>query len=189
MNDIKLLFLAEFVRACPTPRSVDLLLIGGLPGSGKTYLATEVFQDRVRFNLDTMRADYWRMAYRRELREGDYNASPVDVLASNERALIDYHLVRGHKVVVDNTMLRREWRKPYARIATKHRRTCGMLFLDMPWSICEARMRDRAADSHVRVPDDVLAMFREQVVLPTMAEGYTRVWIARSNEELAELLR
>lgn len=98
-----------------------LILITGLPGSGKTTLAKK-FQKRHNGIggdiIDHFEADmYFTDA------DGTYNYVAGDIGKAHEwcQKKVEESLVAGHQCIVSNTS-RREWeRKPYFEMARKHK--------------------------------------------------------------------
>lgn len=162
----------------------DLLLVGGIQGSGKTFTATRFFADRLRINLDEIRSAYVRMTRYREPTNEDFPMLPHELLVAHERRILEHHLEQGDAIVMDNTMIRPEWRLPYVERAHHHGRTVSMLFLDLPLERCLANNQGRGRV----LPRTLVERFHAQRVLPTAAEGYDRLHVVRSYETLAEVI-
>lgn len=162
----------------------DLLLVGGIQGSGKTFVATRFFPDRLRISLDEIRAAYVRMTRGRDPRNEDFDGLPHEILVEHERRIMIHHLEQGDRLVMDNTMIRPEWRIPYVERAHAAGCTVAMLFLDMPLARCLANNGGRGRV----LPRPLIERFHGERVLPTPAEGYDRLHVVTSYDELGAVI-
>lgn len=147
--------------------NVDLLLVGGPQGAGKSSLATRWFRDRRRVNRDEIRAFHRRLTTGRDWRTGDWNQSIEPLITTIEMAVIRHELAAGNQVVVDNTLINEELRAPYIALAKELGKSIGCLFLALPLELC--RTRNQARD--LTVPDQVLLEFHQSMTPPSLAEG------------------
>lgn len=152
---------------------VDILLIGGLQGSGKSSLATSFFRDRRRINRDDIRAFLKTMTTGQPWRPQDWTPEIEPLVTEIEMATLRHELAAGKRVVIDNTLITPELRAPYVEVAQQLGKTIGCLFLALPLEACRERnqKRDRI------VPDHILSAFAEDMVPPAEAEGLDMVRI------------
>lgn len=149
-------------------RAIDLVLVAGVQGSGKTTLTKELFRDRVRVNLDEIRFFYKRMTTGGEWSNHDWRPAIEPLFRKIEEDCLRFNLEQGHPVVVDNTNISRRSRAHYVSIARSLGRTVGLLFLDLPLETCMVRNRGRS----VRVPEPVVEEFFTTRELPAEDEGF-----------------
>ena len=128
-----------------------LILLVGIPGSGKTTLAKKLTaRGFLRLNADSIREALWGDAA--DQRE------PEKVFGVFFKQL-EEALAQGLDIVIDNTNLNQKQRKPILdRAAKAGYSDIDLWLLDVPLDVCLSRnrMRERA------VPDDIVAnMFIE----------------------------
>jgi predicted kinase len=148
-------------------QNVDILLIGGLQGSGKSSLATSFFPNRRRVNRDEIRAFHTRMTRSRDWRPEDWSARVEPMVSAIEMAILRYELEHDRSVVIDNTVITEELRAPYVALARQLGKTVGCLFLHLPLEFCKQQNRQRDR----QVPEEVLDHFHSSLELPRDAEG------------------
>ena len=154
-------------------RDLDLVLVAGVQGSGKTTLTTGGFRDRVRVNLDEIRYSYKRMTTGREWRNDDYRPGLEPLFRQIEDDCLRFNLRAGNRLVVDNTNVSRKSRAHYLALARSMERSVGLIFLDLPLTTCLERNRGRTA----HVPEPVIAEFYQNREMPSADEGFDRVHV------------
>ncbi len=121
------------------PAGARLLMLAGLPGSGKTTLAREVAlrhpflvleSDRLRKTL-VPRPEYSAIEHRRVFRAC--------------HRLIDEFLGKGYPVMVDATNLNQRSRKPILSIASRHHAPAAIAVVVAPAETVKSRLADREA--------------------------------------------
>lgn len=154
-------------------RDVDLVLVAGVQGSGKTTLTRHGFTDRVRVNLDEIRNFYKRMTVGGEWRSDDWRPAMEPLYRQIEDDCLRFNLTAGHRVVCDNTNISRRNRAHYLSMARALKKTIGILFLDLPLDTCLDRNRHRSAF----VPEPVIAEFFQMREMPSADEGFDAVHV------------
>jgi predicted kinase len=149
-------------------RDLDLVLVAGVQGSGKTTLTTQLFRDRIRINLDEIRFFYKRMTTGTDWRNDDWRPAIEPLFRKIEEDCLRFNLQAGQRVVVDNTNISRRSRAHYCAIAKTLGKSVGLLFLDLPLETCKTRNAGRP----VKVPEPVLEEFFTIRELPTLDEGF-----------------
>lgn len=152
---------------------VDVLLVAGIQGSGKSTLTTARFRDRCRTNLDEVRYFHRRLTSGQPWRPSDWNREFEPLILVLEEQIIRFHLQRGTRVVIDNTNCTRESRQHYVRIARELGKTIGIIYLDPKLDLCLTRNEARP----VTVPEDVIQAFHERKELPDASEGFDRLLV------------
>lgn len=153
--------------------NVDILLIGGPQGSGKSSLATSWFRDRKRINRDEIRRFYLKMTTGKDWEASDWTPTMEPLVTEIEMAVLRKELGDGHRVVIDNTIIREDLRRPYIDLAEELGKTVGCLFLALPLDWCREKNQSR----HFAIPDHVLCDYYTSMSLPRATEGFDMVQI------------
>lgn len=152
----------------------DLILICGIPASGKTYLTQHRYCDRIRLNRDDIRFSHKRMiSCGQTWTQSDFDLGLEKIFSDYEMKLLRYHLQKGQKIVVDNTNVTQTRRKPYIEVAKTLGKTLGILFLNSPIELCLARNRNRANV----IPESIVRKYNDDIELPQIDEGFDVVEI------------
>ena len=152
----------------------DLVLICGIPASGKTYLTQNRYRDRVRLNRDDIRFAHKRLiGYGQTWTQSDFDLELEGIFSDYEMKLLRYHLQKGHKIVVDGTNVTRARRKPYVDVAKRLGKTIGILFLNPPIELCLERNQNRENI----IPEPIVSKYNNDIELPHIGEGFDVVEI------------
>jgi len=135
----------------------------GLPGSGKsTYLE--------RLGLRGLSSD----AIRGLLADDETDQTIHVRVFQTLRYLLRQRLALGREVTyIDATNLRPEERRPYLEIGQQFGVDVEALFFEVPLAL----WRERNAQRHRVVPEDVLEKMAAKLVAPSLTEGFTKVTI------------
>lgn len=152
----------------------DLILICGIPASGKTRLTHNRYRNRIRLNRDDIRFSHKRMiSYGQKWGQSDFDSDLEKIFSDYEMALLQYHLQRGHKIVVDNTNITQARRKPYVDASKTLGKTIGILFLNPSIELCLKRNQNREN----RIPEPIVRRYNKDIELPHVDEGFDVVEI------------
>ena len=143
--------------------TATLLVLQGLPGSGKTTWAETwrtadpehrvvVSRDQIRFHL------YRKYRELTQLQE--------DIVTGVEFRLADLALRQGKSVAADATHLLREHADRWVRLAERHGVAHEVIRIDTPLRECLRRNRNRAAAGGRFVPESVIIDMNEQAEWP-----------------------
>ena len=157
-------------------QNVDIIVVCGLPGSGKSHFASAHFSGsgRLRVNRKELRRLLFEMThFGQKWSEKEFASSDEFLVAHLERKIIEHFLQNHKKLLIDNTSMSRESRKHYLTTARQAGKSIGAIFLDTPVAECLQRNRLRG-DS---IPDRVISNLAAEKELPEVSEGYKDVMI------------
>lgn len=152
----------------------DLILICGIPASGKTHLTQNKYKDRIRLNKDDIRFAHKRLiSYGQKWTQSDFDLELEKIFSDYEMELLQYHLQKGYKIVVDGTNVTRARRKPYVDVAKRLSKTIGILFFNSPIELCLKRNQNRENI----IPESIVRKYNNDIELPHISEGFDVVEI------------
>ncbi len=157
-------------------QNLDIVVMCGLPGSGKSHFAGTHFMGtgRLRVNRKELRRLLFEMThFGQKWAEKDFASSDEFLVNHVERKIIEHFLQGKKKLLIDNTSMSRESRRHYVTIAHQAGRSIGAIFLDTPVSRCLERNRSRE-DS---VPERVISNLQAEKELPDVSEGFAQVLV------------
>jgi len=157
-------------------QNLDIIVVCGLPGSGKSHFAGANFSGtgRLRVNRKELRRLLFEMTrFGQKWSEKEFASSDELLVKHVERKIIEHFLQNHKKLLIDNTSMSQESRKPYLTIARQAGKSIGAIFLDIPVTRCLERNRSRE-DS---VPERVISNLQAEKELPDVAEGYKEVLV------------
>ncbi len=157
---------------------LDLVLVCGLPGSGKSHFSSAFFKhtSRKRVNRKEIRRLVFEMTnFGEEWHEKDFTNVDEFLVKHAERRIIEHLLQNGQQVLIDNTSVSATSRGTYLKIAAQLKKSIGVIFLDVPLEKCLSRNRERTDP----IPEPVISNLLAAVDRPTKAEGFGEVLTVR----------
>jgi predicted kinase len=154
----------------------DIILVCGLPSSGKSYLSRNEFNinERKRINRKEIRRLIYEMtSFGEKWSEQLFASVDQHLVKHTERKMIEHLLSTGEKILIDNTSITVDSRKLYTTIAARMNKTIGAIFIDADVNRCI--MRNRASKDPV--PENVFPKLSAGKTLPDKREGFTAVVI------------
>lgn len=141
------------------PPSLEVVLLVGLPGSGKTSFVRARLAGHAHVSKDLMRSTR------------DRNPRQL--------ALVAQALAAGRSVVVDNTNLRSTDRAPLIAASRAAGAKVVGYFFDATAKECLAR--NRAREGKARVPDVAIHVARARLEPPTREEGFDALFTVHAD--------
>ncbi len=133
-----------------------MIIITGIPGSGKSTLVRKRYPNFKRINLDTLKS------------------------RSREEKEILAALERGENLVVDNTNTTARSRKRYIDFAKAFGAQISSIYIDCPLELAMERNRKRKAKE--QVPAFVLRFYFRKLQQPKLEEGFDSCEVIKVNE-------
>ncbi|HET6452744.1 MAG TPA: AAA family ATPase [Spirochaetia bacterium] len=157
-------------------QALDIILVCGLPGCGKSHFAGANFggTGRLRVNRKELRRLLFEMThFGQKWSEKEFASSDEFLVSHVEKKIIEHFLQNHKKLLIDNTNMSRESRKHYVLIARQMGKTVGAIFLDTPIATCMERNRSRED----AMPERLISNLAAEKELPEAAEGYREVLV------------
>jgi predicted kinase len=159
-----------YLEYVPYPKKdrAKVVLLSGLPGSGKSYYCKTVFPDIPVISLDNLRDEY-------NIR-GDFDAEKelgLEGIAHNQ--LRGYLRIPNQQVIIDVTDLPRKTRKRWLGLAYQYDAEAEIIYFEPDLDI----LRKRNTEREYGVPENVIAyMLRYYLDYPEIGEAHKVRWIA-----------
>ncbi len=156
--------------------AVAIILVCGLPGSGKSHFSKAHYQgsERRRINRKEIRRHLYEMLnFEEKWSEENFDDLDEFLVKHVERKIIEQLLHNKQKLLVDNTSVTKSSRKAYIDLANKTRRNIGIIFLNTPVKLCLQRNTQR----YDPVPGTVITNLSAALELPSKDEGLSEVLI------------
>lgn len=156
--------------------SCNILLLGGLYGSGKTGFALKNFKDKSRYRIS--RIEIRRLIFEMTNFGAPWTAEKFaeedDVLVKHvERKILEHYIHLKRNVLIVNTFHSEESRARFIKLAKDSKKSIGIVFLDAPLDFCFKHNAGRATT----VPDHIVQSLFNKKVLPSKKEGFDEVII------------
>lgn len=159
--------------------ALDIIVICGLPGAGKSHFARSYFKDtgRKRINRAEIRGALYTMTnFGEPWDKSLYDEEDEHLVKHTERKMIENILHHNQRVVIDNTSISTSSRRMYIDIAKQMRKSIGVIFLDTPLDHCFERNRKR----HDPIPEHVISSLFARIKKPELSEGFRELLIVDS---------
>lgn len=147
-----------------TDNNQIVIILMGVPCSGKSTLATTVYKDFTRVNQDELRT--------RDKCEEMY----------------EFYLATGHNIILDRCNSSKDQRKWWIDTAKRYGVSeIECIFVDTPITECELRILSR--ENHPTIKKSmsikkklsIIAKFAKSIQKPELSEGFTKITIINEN--------
>ena len=155
---------------------LDIVLICGIPGSGKSHFAKTFFkkEDRKRINRKEIRRHIYEMtSFGDKWKEEYFDEEGESLVKHVERKMYEQFLQNMDKVLIDNPSVTKSSRKNYFSLAEQRVKTTGVIFLNTPLMKCMERNKKRDD----AVPDKVISTLFSSIELPDKHEGFDEILV------------
>jgi tRNA uridine 5-carbamoylmethylation protein Kti12 len=154
----------------------DMILVSGLPCSGKTYIARTEFKNegRKRISRKEIRRFVYEMTnFGDKWSEQLFTAVNEHFVKHTERKMIEHLLANGEKVLIINSSLTSDSRKVYTSIAERMHKTIGIIFIDA--DIRGSIERNRLLEDPI--PENIIPNLAAKKSLPEKRERFNSIII------------
>jgi len=141
-----------------------LILLSGLPGSGKTTFYDKVLAARYNYHLIRLSMD----DLRRQITGQDFFPAAESIVHSWLDLTGQYLLEHGYSFLIDTTSLSKNIRLKWVQLAKKYGYVLKCFWLSTPPADCLERNKKRARF----VPQDVILKMASTLQIPSFDEGY-----------------
>lgn len=155
---------------------LDIVLICGIPGCGKSHFAKAFFQEegRKRINRKEIRRHIYEMTSFGDTWKEEYFDEEGESLVKHvERKIYEQFLQNMDRVLIDNPSVTKSSRKNYLSLAEQKLKTTGIIFLNTPLMKCMERNKKRDD----AVPDKVISTLYSSIELPEKDEGFDEILV------------
>lgn len=155
---------------------LDLVLICGLPSSGKSSFAREHFQNTsfFRLNRKEIRRMIFEMAnFGKTWSEDEFNNVDEALVKYTEKRILEHWLSVKRKVLIDNTSVTPASRKAYIKIAGQHKLSIGAIYINASPELCQKRNQQSGKDI---IPAQVITGMAASAAKPALSEGFSEVF-------------
>jgi len=128
---------------------LEIVVLVGIPGSGKTTLALSSYPNHKRINLDTL-----------------HTRNKEDEEISNA-------LANGQDLIIDNTNTTKKSRSKYVQMAKLFGVSIRAVYLQCPLELALERNAHREGRGHV--PDSAVRFYYKVLQPPKQDEGFDRI--------------
>ncbi len=159
-------------------QGLDVVLVCGLPGSGKSHFARTFFRQAgfKRVNRKEIRKlIHEMMDFGERWSEKDFAAGDEFLVKHVERKIVEHLLQNRNRVLIDNTSVSADSRRHYVTIARQMHKSIGVVFMNTPAQTCLERNRRREDP----VPETVISNLAAALELPRAEEGFRQVLVVR----------
>lgn len=153
---------------------MDLVLVCGNYGAGKTHFCYQYFNDEVwnYVNRVRIRRFLYEMLHFGKKWEFPYFEQKHEYLVKSiERQTIQELLWKNQKVLLDKTSITREGRLKYINLAKKQNKKVGILFLNTPVNRCLERNKQVNESHKTGVKESIISELYARLELPSDKEG------------------
>jgi predicted kinase len=161
----------------------DIVLLGGLYGSGKSEFAMRYFskQKRYRISRQEIRKLIYEMTSFNQQWTGDrFNEEDDSLVKHVERKIMEHYLHHNRGILIINTFMTAESRKRFIAMAKEKNKTIGMVFLDAAVDRCLKKNREKPSG----VSDQVLYNLSARKEKPSIREGFNQLVIIEDPETM-----
>jgi predicted kinase len=155
---------------------LNIILLCGLYGSGKTEFAIKHFmgKERSRISRSEIRKYMFEMTHFGEKWSAtDFTEENEALVKHIERKVLEHFLHNKRKVLIINTFVMKKSRKRFIEIAREQKKTIGAIFLSRPLEQC----LERNEQNTIGVPGDVVTSLFYKIELPDKGEGFDEVLV------------
>jgi len=165
-------------------RKCDMILVCGLPGSGKSFFARKYFSKagRKRINRkEITKTLYEMLTFNDKWSEDKYDLVDENLVKQLEKRIIEHLFQLGEPILLDNMSISAESREAYVAMATRSKKTISAIFVNTDLATCLKRNKERAPEE--MVPESIISNLVAKIQFPERKEGFKDVLILDKFED------
>lgn len=150
---------------------LDVIIICGLPNSGKSHLAKNYFDkdNRKRINRKEIRKHLYEMTnFGKIWNDSNFNEHDEFLVKHVERKIYEHFLQNNFKVLIDNTSVTEKSRSNYINFAKQMNKTIGGIYINTSLNKCMQRNHKEPFP----IMDSVITNLYAAKQLPQKKEGF-----------------
>jgi len=143
-----------------------LIMVMGLPGSGKSTLSSSL-------NGTKIHIDEIRKAVTGTYKPGQSN----DLVHQISQRTVFYHLEKGKTVILDGALLSKKSREPYLKIAKKLHIETELYWLDPSYELFKKRLieRNKIVSDDRKIDYQYVDKLSRMLEIPSGDEGFSKI--------------
>lgn len=167
-------------------KKMDIILVAGLPGSGKSYFVNHFFKETTRQRV--CRRDVRKMLFEmshinQKWNEKHYDNQNESLVRYVEKKIIEHLIEHNFPILIENNSVSEISRTKYIQIAQMHHKKIGVIYLDVPLSKCVNRNQEREDP----IPQGVVINLSASTIPPQRSEGFNEVLILQDSGPIKEV--
>ena len=165
-------------------RRCDMLLVCGLPGSGKSYFARKYFakSGRKRVNRkEVMKTLYEMTTFNDKWSEDKFDLVDENLAKHIEKKIIEHLFQLGEPLLIDNMSISAASRQEYITMAARNKKTISAIFVNTDLATCLKMNRNR--DPEYVVPEAIISNLVAKIEYPDRKEGFKDVLVIDKFED------
>ena len=166
-------------------RRCDILLICGLPGSGKSFFSRKYFAKSGRKRVsrkEIMQNLYEMLTFNEEWAEDKFSAVDENLVKHLEKKIIEHLFQLGEPLLIDNMSLNSSSREPYVTLAHRSKKTISAIFINTDLATCLKRNKERESAKEV-VAESLIPNLFAKIEYPDRKEGFKDVLVIDKFED------
>jgi tRNA uridine 5-carbamoylmethylation protein Kti12 len=164
-------------------RTLDIVLIAGLHGSGKSQFAKTNFNNdgRLRINRkELLKLLYETTHFDEKWKESFFNEQEEIFVKHIEKRILEHLLQENKKILIDNISVTKASRKNYLLLAHQLKKSIGIIFISVPINVCISKNRSKPDP----IPEYVISSLYAAIELPKNSEGFKEVLLIDENQKV-----
>ncbi len=165
-------------------RKVDMVMVCGLPGSGKSHFSKKYFakSGRKRVSRKEIRHYLYEMlTFNDKWSEDKFDLVDENLVKHLEKKIIEHLLQLGEQLIIDNMSISASSREAYVTIAQRNKKTISAIFINTDLAACLKRNRERPAEDIV--PESIISNLVATIEYPDRKEGFKDVLVIDKYED------
>ena len=165
-------------------RKSDMLLVCGLPGSGKSYFAKKYFakSGRKRVSRKEIRRSLYEMfTFNDKWSEEKFDLVDENLVKHIEKKTIEQLFQLGEQLLIDNLSISASSREAYVSMAVRNKKTISAIFINTDLATCLKRNRGRAPEDIVA--ESIISNLVAAIEYPDRREGFKDVLVIDKFED------